>query len=48
MGNDINPSNTEEFLVNMMFIIGGAFINAHIFGTIIELLQMFNWRLEKR
>ena len=42
MGNDIQPKSTAHFIAAYSMVIIGAFVNAHIFGTVSVIVQSLN------
>ena len=46
-GNDIYPENFIQYVLSSALLIGGALINANIFGTIAVIATTFNRKAQR-
>ena len=46
-GNDIGPLNRKLLYLDMVLLIGGALMNANIFGTIANIFQSINRKAQR-
>ena len=46
-GNDIGPVSIRQYCLDIVLLIGGALMNANIFGTLVGIFQQINRKAEK-